>query len=315
MCTCITYDNGSFYFGRNLDLDGSFGETVTVTPRNFTLYFCRAGRMERHYAMIGMAAEQDRFPLYAEAVNEKGLCMAGLNFPGNAYYQEAGTDGLELASYEVIPWLLGKYASVAEAEESLEKMRIVDLAFSKQMQPAPLHWMIADRERCVVLEAVREGLKIFENPFGVLTNNPPFEYHRMNMDNYLNLTAESPENRFSDRLDLNPRSQGMGAVGLPGDASSVSRFVRAAFLKWNSAAPADEASSVSQFFHILDGVTMVRGTVITEEGKYDLTTYSCCVNAQTGTYYYKTYDDSRIRKEVLQEYDLDETRLLHGASE
>ena len=132
MCTCITYDNGSFYFGRNLDLDGSFGETVTVTPRNFTLYFRRAGRMERHYAMIGMAAEQDRFPLYAEAVNEKGLCMAGLNFPGNAYYQEAGTDGLELASYEVIPWLLGKYASVAEAEESLEKMRIVDLAFSKQ---------------------------------------------------------------------------------------------------------------------------------------------------------------------------------------
>ena len=143
MCTCITYDNGSFYFGRNLDLDGSFGETVTVTPRNFTLYFRRAGRMERHYAMIGMAAEQDRFPLYAEAVNEKGLCMAGLNFPGNAYYQEAGTDGLELASYEVIPWLLGKYASVAEAEESLEKMRIVDLAFSKQMQPAPLHWMAA----------------------------------------------------------------------------------------------------------------------------------------------------------------------------
>ena len=102
MCTCITYDNGSFYFGRNLDLDGSFGETVTVTPRNFTLYFRRAGRMERHYAMIGMAAEQDRFPLYAEAVNEKGLCMAGLNFPGNAYYQEAGTDGLELASMRLL---------------------------------------------------------------------------------------------------------------------------------------------------------------------------------------------------------------------
>ena len=219
MCTCITYDNGSFYFGRNLDLDGSFGETVTVTPRNFSLHFRKAGRMERHYAMIGMAAEQERFPLYAEAVNEKGLCMAGLNFPGNAYYQEAGGEGLELASFEVIPWLLGKHASVAEAEESLREMRIVDLAFSDQMPPAPLHWMLADRERCVVLEAVREGLKVYENPFGVLTNNPPFEYHRMNMDHYLNLTAASPQNRFSDRLDLKPCSQGVGAVGLSGRRS------------------------------------------------------------------------------------------------
>lgn len=310
MCTCITYDNGSFYFGRNLDLDGSFGETVTVTPRNFSLHFRKAGRMERHYAMIGMAAEQERFPLYAEAVNEKGLCMAGLNFPGNAYYQESGGEGLELASFEVIPWLLGKHASVAEAEESLREMRIVDLAFSEQMPPAPLHWMLADRERCVVLEAIREGLKVYENPFGVLTNNPPFEYHRMNMDHYLNLTAASPQNRFSDRLDLKSCSQGVGAVGLPGDASSASRFVRAAFLKWNSAAPEDEVSSVSQFFHILDGVAMVRGTVVTEKGKYDLTTYSCCVNAQTGVYYYKTYDDSRIRAAKLRETDPEAKRLI-----
>ena len=310
MCTCITYDNGGFYFGRSLDLDGSFGETVTVTPRNYSLLFRRAGRLERHYAMIGMAAEQERFPLYAEAVNEKGLCMAGLNFPGNAYYQKTSGEGLELASFEVIPWLLGKYASAAEAAEALREMRIVDLSFSEQMPPAPLHWMLADRERCIVLEAVRDGLKVYENPFGVLTNNPPFEYHRMNMDHYHNLTAASPQNRFSDRLVLNPCSQGLGAAGLPGDASSASRFVRAAFLKWNSAAPKDEASCVSQFFHILDGVAMVRGTVITEEGKYDYTTYSCCVNAQTGVYYYKTYDDSRIRAAKLRETDPEAKRLI-----
>ena len=174
MCTCITYDNGGFYFGRSLDLDGSFGETVTVTPRNFSLLFRRAGRLERHYAMIGMAAEQERFPLYAEAVNEKGLCMAGLNLPGNAYYQKASGEGLELASFEVIPWLLGKYASAAEAAEALREMRIVDLSFSEQMPPAPLHWMLADRERCIVLEAVRDGLKGHEKPLGVVTKKPPF---------------------------------------------------------------------------------------------------------------------------------------------
>lgn len=309
MCTCITYQNKDFYFGRNLDLDCSFGEQVVVTPRNFPLEFRRAGREAHHYAMIGMASANDSFPLYAEAVNEKGLCMAGLNFPGNAYYREVSGEGIEIASFEIIAWILGKYASVAEAEASLRKIKIVDLAFSPQMPPAPLHWMLADKERCLVLEAVREGLKIHENPFGVLTNNPPFEYHKINMNNYLNLSARSPENRFSDGLELKGYSQGMGAVGLPGDASSASRFVRAAFLRWNSVSPEDEDSNVSQFFHILDGVAMVRGAVVTEAGTYDITSYSCCVNTRTGTYYYKTYDDSRIRKVDLCGEELEGSAL------
>ena len=310
MCTCITYLNNDFYFGRNLDLDCSFGETVTITPRSFPLIFRKAGQQDHHYAMIGMASANDSFPLYAEAVNEKGLAMAGLNFPGNAFYQQPDGKGMEIASFEVIAWILGKCASVAEAEEYLDEMKIVDLAFSDQMPPAPLHWMLADRERCLVLEAVRDGLKIYENPFGVLTNNPPFEYHRMNMNNYMNLTAESPQNRFADRLDLKPYAQGMGALGLPGDASSVSRFVRAVFLKWNSVAPEEEKANVSQFFHILDSVAMVRGSVVTEQGTYDITTYSCCANTRTGVYYYKTYDDSRVRAVDMHETDLDGNVLI-----
>lgn len=310
MCTCITYLNNDFYFGRNLDLDCSFGETVTITPRSFPLIFRKAERQDHHYAMIGMASANDSFPLYAEAVNEKGLAMAGLNFPGNAFYQQPDGKGLEIASFEVIACLLGKCASVTEAEEYLDEMKIVDLAFSDQMLPAPLHWMLADRERCLVLEAVRDGLKIYENPFGVLTNNPPFEYHRMNMNNYMNLTAESPQNRFSDRLDLKPYAQGMGALGLPGDASSASRFVRAVFLKWNSVAPEEEKANVSQFFHILDSVAMVRGSVVTEQGTYDITTYSCCANTRTGVYYYKTYDDSRVRAVDMHETDLDGNVLI-----
>ena len=310
MCTCITYTNNDFYFGRNLDLDCSFGETVTITPRNFPLIFRKAGRQDHHYAMIGMASVNDSFPLYAEAVNEKGLAMAGLNFPGNAYYQKTDGEGLEIASFEVIAWVLGKCVSVAEAEKFLDEMEIVDLAFSDQMPPAPLHWMIADCERCLVLEAVRGGLKVYENPFGVLTNNPPFEYHRMNMNNYMNLTAESPRNRFADKLNLRSYAQGMGAIGLPGDASSASRFVRAAFLKWNSVAPEEEESNVSQFFHILDSVAMVRGAVVTDQGTYDITTYSCCANARTGVYYYKTYDDCRVRAVDMYKTDLDGKELI-----
>lgn len=314
MCTCITYHNKYFYFGRNLDIDCSFGEQVVVTPRNFTLDFRNTGRVERHYAMIGMASADERFPLYAEAVNEKGLCMAGLNFPGNAYYQKAEGKGMETASFEVIPWILGRCSSVAEAEDYLGEMRIVDTAFSEKMPPAPLHWMLADREKCLVLEAVREGLKIYDNPVGVLTNNPPFDYHRMNLNNYLGLSPGNPENRFADGLELKSYAQGMGGLGLPGDASSASRFVRAAFLKWNSMAPEEEAANVPQFFHILDSVAMVRGAVVTEAGTYDITTYSCCVNAEKGIYYYKTYDDSRIRQVDLHQNDLEEKRLTFPIS-
>ena len=310
MCTCITYHNDTFYFGRNLDLDCSFGETVTVTPRNFPLVFRDAGRLDRHYAMIGMASANPEFPLYAEAVNEKGLAMAGLNFPGNACYCRADGTGLELGSFEMIAWFLGKYASVAEAENALRDLKVTDAAFSPQMAPAPLHWMLADRDRCLVVEAVKEGVKVHDNPIGVLTNNPPFEFHRMNLNHYLNLTAGRPENRFAEGLELTPFAQGMGAVGLPGDASSVSRFVRAAFLKWNSAAPKEERANVSQFFHILDGVAMVRGSVVTEAGTYDITTYSCCINAQTGVYYYKTYDDSRIREADMHSFDLEAEELM-----
>lgn len=309
MCTCLTYLNGDFYFGRNLDLDCSFDETVTVTPRNFHLLFRKEQELSHHYAMIGMASRNPAFPLYAEAVNEKGLGMAGLNFPGNAFYQEPDGTGLELASFEVIAWILAKCASVAEAEPYLEALRIVNLDFHDTMPSAPLHWMLADKEKCLVLEAVRDGLKIYENPFGVLTNNPPFPFHCMNVPNYLNLTAKSPENRFAQGLVLERTSQGMGAVGLPGDASSVSRFVRTVFLKWNSVSEKTEISNVSQFFHVLDSAAMVRGEVLTDHGTYDLTVYSCCVNTGTGTYYYKKYDDSCLRKISMHDTDLEGAAL------
>lgn len=346
MCTCITYKNGDFYFGRNMDLEYSFGEAVVITPRNFPLHFRHTESLPSHYAMIGMAAGQNRedklrgkqgelsrydgendemrcFPLYAEAVNEVGLCVAGLNFPGNAFYGKEQTGRLNIASFELIPWILGGCASVQEAEEMFADLNICDDAFSEDMPPAQLHWMLADRERCLVLEAVCEGMHIYENPIGVLTNNPPFEYHRMNLNNYLNVTAGYPKSRFcqgetpsffpslqSADLMLSPYSQGMGSIGIPGDFSSASRFVKAAFLRWNSVCTQEEGANISQFFHILDGVAMPRGAVLTQDGKYDITTYACCMNADMGVYYYKTYEDNQIHTTGLDKENLDGEQLI-----
>ena len=150
--------------------------------------------------------------------------MAGLNFPDNAVYQKEKKGMFNPASFELIPWILGRCSSVEEAEALLKNTNITGDAFSLAMPPAPLHWMLADRCRCLVLEPVGTGLNILENPIGVLTNNPPFEYHRWNLSQYMNLQAAPAVNRFAGGLKLKPCSQGVGAAGLPGDASSVSRL-------------------------------------------------------------------------------------------
>lgn len=294
MCTSLKYVNGDCYFGRNLDLEYSFGEKVVITPRGYGFKLRKEEVLNTKYAMIGMATVAGKYPLYAEAVNEKGLYIAGLNFPGNAVYNDETDGKLNITPFEFIPWLLGNFATVDEAEESIKNINLININFAENMPLAPLHWMISDRERCIVVEQRKDGLNIFENEYNVLTNNPPFEYHRWNMNNYINLTNTTPENRFSQKLDLSTYSRGMGSIGLPGDVSSASRFVRAVYNLSNSESTKSERSSVSQVFHVLDSVAMIRGAALTPEGKSDMTRYSCCINADKGIYYYKTYENCRI---------------------
>lgn len=295
MCTSLTFQTKDFYFGRNLDLEYNFGEKIVATPRQYPFAFKFAGTLAQHYAIIGTAQITDGCPLYAEAVNEMGLCLAGLNFPGNAVYAKAPAEGkTNLAPFELFGFLLGSCATVQEAEEKLKTVCITHTAFKDGYPVAPLHWHIADKARSLVLECTEDGMHIYENPVGVLTNNPPFPFHLTNLQNYMHLTPNPPKNRFAPALDLSPYGLGLGAMGLPGDASPASRFVRAAFCKWNSEQPQSEEASVTQFFHILDNVAMVSGTVRTPENKLDKTTYSSCINASRGIYYCKTYNNNQI---------------------
>lgn len=306
MCTSLTFQTSDFYFGRNLDLEYNFGEKIVITPRQYPFIFKFAGTLSEHYAIIGTAQITDGCPLYAEAVNEKGLCLAALNFPGNAVYAETPESGkTNLAPFELFGFLLGTCATVKEAEEKLKAVCITHTAFKDGYPVAPLHWHIADKDRSLVLECIKDGMHLYENPVGVLTNNPPFPFQLTNLQNYMHLTSNPPENRFAPALKLAPYGQGMGAVGLPGDASPASRFVRAAFCKWNSELPSGEEASVTQFFHILDNVAMVAGSVRTPENKFDRTTYSSCINASRGIYYYKTYENNQISAVSMHKTDLD----------
>ncbi len=305
MCTAATYETKSFYFGRNLDLEYSYEESVTVTPRNFPFVFRKVPPLQHHYAMVGMSYVADGYPLYYEATNEAGLSMAGLNFPGNAVYHPEAPGKNNIAPFEFIPWVLGQCGDLCSARALLERLNLIALDFSPQLPAAPLHWLIADRQGALVVESMADGLHVYEDPVGVLTNNPPFPYHMQNLSNYMALGTCQPENRFCKDLELEPYSRGMGALGLPGDCSSASRFVRAAFTRLNSRSGDSETESVSQFFHILQSVAMPRGCVDAGDGKFDVTIYSCCCNADTGIFYYTTYDNPAYTAVDMHREDLE----------
>ena len=308
MCTAITFSGKDFYFGRNLDLERTFGEEVVITPRCFPLRFRHQPTTTHHYAIIGMAHAAEGYPLYYDAMNEAGVCMAGLNFPGFAHYQGVSAEKTSIASFEFIPWVLSQCGSVEEVRKRLPELNFTDTAFSPRFPPSPLHWIIADRNDCICVEPMSDSIRIYENPIGVLTNSPPFDDQMLQLCNFMHLSPNPPHNHFNTQLTLIPYSRGMGAMGLPGDLSSQSRFVRAAFTKLNSLCTDEE--SLSQFFHILETVSQTKGCCRLEDGSCEITQYTSCCNASRGIYYYTTYGNRRICAVDLHKENLDGDRLI-----
>ena len=309
MCTAASYKTNDFYFGRTLDYEMSYGEEIVIVPRNFPLKFRHIGELSEHYAIIGTAHVSGGCPLFYDGANEKGLAMAGLNFVGNAYYFDNADKKDNIPQFEFIPWILSKCADLTEANALLGRINITNEPFSPQLPTAQLHWIIADKTGSIIVESVKDGLKIYDDPVGVLTNNPPFDRQLFNLNNYMHLSPKDPRNNFSDALDLTAYSRGMGGLGLPGDLSSQSRFVRCAFVKMNSRSGSSEAESVSQFFHILGSVDQQRGCCEVKGG-YEITIYTACYNADKGIYYYTTYDNHQITAVKLHSENIDGTELI-----
>lgn len=309
MCTAATYKTKDFYFGRTLDYEFSYGDEITITPRNFPFKFRHTDECGSHYAIIGMAHIAGGYPLYYDAMNEKGLCIAGLNFVGNAVYFEPKKDKENIAQFEFIPFILSHCDSVDEARKRLENLNITNTPFSDKLPCAQLHWIISDKNESLTVESTKDGLHIYDNPVGVLTNNPPFDIQMFMLNNYMALSPKQPENNFGKAADLHAYSRGMGAIGLPGDLSSASRFAKVAFTKLHSVSGESEAESVSQFFHILGSVDQQRGCCEVADGKYEITIYTSCCNADRGIYYYTTYNNHQICAVDMHRTDLDSAKL------
>lgn len=283
MCTAINFNSKDFYFGRNLDLEYSYKETVTVTPRNYPFRFRCMGEMDHHYAIIGMAYVVEGYPLYYEATNEKGVSVAGLRFAGNAHYPARAEGKDNVSPFEFVPWILSQCATLQEVKKLLERVNLVNIPFSEELPLTPLHWMVSYKEESLVVESMADGIHMYENPVGVMTNNPMFPIQLWNLEH---------------------------SKILPGDLDSPSRFVRAAHVLKRSVCGESEEESVGQFFHILTSVEQQRGCHVMETGEYEITAYSCCCNTVRGIYYYITYGNRQITAVDMHRENLEAEQVI-----
>ena len=174
MCTAISLEKKYPVFGRTLDVDCSYNENIIAVPRKCRLDFRYEAPLESHPAIMGIGCACDGIPLYFDAVNEAGLYAAGLNFQASAVYHPMKKDKRNIASFELITWVLSSCETLACAKKLLQNANITNDSFSPELQPTPLHWIISDKTGSITVESVSSGLKIYDNKFGVLTNEPPF---------------------------------------------------------------------------------------------------------------------------------------------
>lgn len=310
MCTALTIKSskGNSFFGRNMDLEYYFNQSVMVVPRNYEYEDKVTGNMIKgKYAIIGMGTVIDNHAAMADGMNEKGLACAGLNFSGFAYYEKEPIEGkVNIAPYDFILWVLSNHETVDEVKKEINNIELVDVPLNKKYPVPTLHWMIVDKTgKSIVVEKTKNEFAVYDNNIGVLTNNPTFDWHLINLSEYIGLTEKHPKETRWCNQELEPLGVGAGTIGIPGDFSSVSRFVRIAFIKSRMPKVEDDLSSLSQFFHMLDYVAMVKGGVMTAEGKEDFTLYSSCMNQEKGIYYYKTYNNNRINAVDINKEELD----------
>ncbi len=307
MCTAATFKNKDIYFGRTLDYEFSYGEKVVITPRNYEFNFRHLGINKSHYAIIGMAHVDHNYPMYYDAMNERGLGIAGLNFAGNAYFPKPLETQENVAQFEFIPYILANYVSVSEVKDVLHNINVVDTPYNEYFPASPLHYIIRDLEECIVVEFMKDGMHIYDNKTGCMTNNPPFNYQLDNLKKYSYLSNAEKDKTFS--FDNSFYSRGEGSLGLPGDLTSASRFVRVVFTSQFSKSNQDEISSVNQFFHILGSVCQTNGLCKIKDA-YEYTIYTSCMNLNKGIYYYQTYNNFSINAINLYNVNLDSDNLI-----
>ncbi len=280
MCTVIRYHGDHSYLGRTLDIPKGYGEEVLTAPRNFPIPLRHLADMSTHYAMLGMGIVMGGFPLFYEAINEKGLSVAGLRFYPQAFYAPAmGKEG-EVGTFEFVPLLAGKCASVEEVKTLLKTITLTDESFHPSLPAAPMHWMVSDKDTSIVIESTRDGMRVYDNPYDTMTNAPTFQEHLSDM----------ADNAWQEML--------------VGGYTSKDRLQRGAYLSRKTA-----GGSLLDLRHIMDNISMPPCGVTDNAGDTLITVYTALVDCDTGAYHYYTHKDPVAHLVRLDDTPRDGTSL------
>lgn len=314
MCTALITRsaNGEHFFGRNMDLPEYYNFNPLFIPKSSSYINKATGEFEvAASSILGMGSVIDGYPALAEGMNSSGLACAGLNFDMYRENESLPAEGkINMPPYHFTLWVLANFMSVDDVEKHLSSVNFKDVPINANNPVPTLHWMIADKSgKSIVVEKTAGGLSVFENPIGVMTNDPEFSWHLTHLNQYIKLCPIHPKPTIWGDKKLAPLGVGSGSIGLPGDFASASRFVRIAYLKANMPRTENTSQAVGQFFHMLDNTAMVKGAVMTKSGADDFTLYSCCMDLANGVYYYKTYGNNRINAITMHGIEASEIKI------
>lgn len=307
MCTAMSMQSlhGDTYFGRTMDFSYPLDPELFVIPKDFEWNnLLETHRIRTQYSFMGIG--QDISPIiFADGVNEMGFAAAALYFPGYAHYDDIDAinpSKVTMTALELVNFLLSECASVEDAQAMLPTIQIVGVKDAVTNSIAPLHWIIADHSgKCMVVEKTADGLHLLDNPIGVLANSPDFRWQMTNLRNYLGTAVTQQQEAEWNSVKLTPFGQGAGMTGLPGDFAPPARFVRTAFLKSHTPLPTNQEEAIVTCFHIMENVSIPKGTVITSRDAADYTQYTAFIDLSSKEYFFKTYHNSQIVSAKLPE--------------
>lgn len=322
----ITPRDGSVIVARTLEFAADLQSNVVVIPRQKSLAGTAPGdkpglAWKTKYGVVG--ANGFGVPVVVDGLNEKGLAVAIFYFPGYAQYQKIKAEdaGKSLAPWELPAYLLGTCANVKQAVAASRRVPVGEVVQKDMGIVPPCHYIVTDAARqCVVLEYVGGRLQVHANPLGVMSNSPTFDWHLTNLRNYVNLSVTNVPPVDIAGIKLAGLGQGSGLLGLPGDFTPPSRFIRAVAFSQSAIPVATAHAGVLQAFHLLNQFDIPKGAARgTEHGKMvaDYTLWTSVSDLTNLRYHFRTFNNSRIRMVDLKKVDLDaaEVKTISMAGE
>lgn len=309
----VTANDGSIVSGRTVEFAMPLEMSAAVIPRNISFI----GKIPNgsgmtytsKYAAVGIYCFDEQ--VLMDGMNEKGLVAAAFYFPGYAEYAKVDSSNKNkaLSPIEFPHWVLTQFASLDEVKAAISSVVIAPtISSSWGPTPPPMHYIVYDKTgKSIVIEPVGGTLKVYDNKIGTITNSPTFDWHLTNLRNFINLTPLNKSPITLRGLKLASFGQGSGLVGLPGDFTPPSRFVRAALFTCTAIPVNNSTESVYQTFHILNQFDIPYGVIRqNDQGatEFDYTMITTVKEPQTMKYYYKTYDNQTINYVDLNQFDL-----------